>query len=149
MNSMSVVSQPPIGGVGYSYAPPTDQSYYQSMAHSAPAPGNSLAMLGQDSRYIGPDQREYAGTISHVHNVVPTSLFTTYVPAGQIAGRATQAAYANQSDFQKVHENRLKSIREQNPTSLTVYYTDDLYPPYYAKAKKVQSQKRGKPRCCQ
>eukprot|EP01054_Gregarina_sp_Poly1_P002455 Gregarina_sp_Poly_1__2454@NODE_1662_length_3588_cov_232_506106_g1090_i0_p3_GENE_NODE_1662_length_3588_cov_232_506106_g1090_i0NODE_1662_length_3588_cov_232_506106_g1090_i0_p3_ORF_typecomplete_len151_score13_31_NODE_1662_length_3588_cov_232_506106_g1090_i070522 len=150
MASLTALSQQPVGSVGYSYVPlsGTDSQIYQAVNHEIPA-NNQLARRGQESRYIGPDQREYAGTVSHVHGIVPTGLFTTYVPVAQPTGQARQAAYANAQDFAKVHEGRMKSVKEQPPNSLVVYYTDDLYPPYYAKAKKVQSQKRGKPRCCQ
>eukprot|EP01056_Protomagalhaensia_sp_Gyna25_P005384 Protomagalhaensia_sp_Gyna_25__5383@NODE_693_length_2825_cov_179_693826_g541_i0_p2_GENE_NODE_693_length_2825_cov_179_693826_g541_i0NODE_693_length_2825_cov_179_693826_g541_i0_p2_ORF_typecomplete_len149_score16_83AalphaY_MDB/PF04611_12/0_14_NODE_693_length_2825_cov_179_693826_g541_i022532699 len=123
--------------------------------HSVP-PDNLLAVVGRDSQYTGTDNRPYTGNVSYVRGVVPTGLFTTYVPAGQIAGQARQAAYASQADFQKVHESRIATIRDRGttgnastPAALTVYYTDDLYPPYYAKARRVQSQKRGKPQCCQ
>eukprot|EP01053_Blabericola_migrator_P005352 Blabericola_migrator_1__5351@NODE_2742_length_2400_cov_262_108873_g1716_i0_p3_GENE_NODE_2742_length_2400_cov_262_108873_g1716_i0NODE_2742_length_2400_cov_262_108873_g1716_i0_p3_ORF_typecomplete_len165_score13_18_NODE_2742_length_2400_cov_262_108873_g1716_i08241318 len=156
MYQPTVASSAMMGGsrpMGYAPVLPAEQS--MTPYHNVPA-DNLLAVVGRESRYTGGDARPYSGNVSYVRGVVPTGLFTTYVPAGQIAGQATQAAYASQTDFNKVHESRMRSIRERGvgapgspAQALTVYYTDDLYPPYYAKAKRVQSQKRGKPRCCE
>lgn len=107
--------------------------------------GSPLAAVGARSRYVGDDNKEYTGTESLVVGVVPTGLFTTYVPSGQLNAMAKQAAYASAQDFARIHEGRIGN----EGSGTEIYYTDDLYPPYYSKLKKTGSIRRKKPYCCQ
>ncbi|EZG66756.1 hypothetical protein GNI_076370 [Gregarina niphandrodes] len=80
------------------------------------ASSNVLADAAIRSRGVNPD---VSTAVSHVSGVVPTGLFTSYVPANSVTVK----------DTDHVHGSAKKPV--------TVYYTDDLYPPYYTKAKKV------------
>ena len=78
---------------------------------------------------------------SHTTGVVPTALNTTYVSANtRLGAQARPASSVSSSDVSAV----AKTI------SGTVYYTDDHYPPYYAKAHKITPvYKRRTNTCCQ
>lgn len=126
-------------------------SIYNSTA--VPANANaSLAIQAGSNRYMGKDNREYSAATSFVSNVVPTGLFTSYVPAAQLSGYAVQSTIsASPNDLAKIHQQRMTGEGEDatDLKATTVYYTDDLFPPYYAKAKKIRTTRRQKPGCCQ
>lgn len=151
---------------------PSPTQGYPSQAYPSQAPGSvfgssgmygpSMAMpngaapstvlvsaANASTRYDPTNNREYTAATSHVSGVVPTGLFTSYIPAATLGyapqaslnGVAMQSGQVPAGDLEKIHESRSNK-------QTTIYYTDDLYPPYYARAKKVRSTKRGKPGCC-
>lgn len=118
---------------------------YSSLAQSSSNPLAAAANMNRDlgasqqihSSYLSPENEimgmnkyEVSSAVSHVSGVVPTGLFTTYIPEEQILPHA-------------------EPITGGDRQPVTVYYTDDLYPPYYAQAKKVKTTKKAGNRCCE
>lgn len=104
---------------------------------------SQLAHQATQSHYMGADNLRYSSTTSVTNNVVPTGLFTSYVPATELQGIAVHNNETGQAaDLAAVHQNRMAA-------NTTVYYTDDLNPPFWHNVRKTrQTTKKNKSCCC-
>ncbi|KAH0489041.1 MAG: hypothetical protein KVP17_005286 [Porospora cf. gigantea B] len=117
--------------------------YVPSVPHVAAnvSPMTASPLMHHPTTVVNPDNTFHTYATSHTTGVVPTALNTTYVSANtRLGAQARPASSVSSSDVSAV----AKTI------SGTVYYTDDHYPPYYAKAHKITPvYKRRTNTCCQ
>lgn len=154
-----------VAGVGHS-----------SAAQTITAQNNSalLAAAANRSTYHQ-DNIHFSSTVSPTKNTVPTQLFTSYIPANQIQGwtaRRTSDALnarsdcaispdgtavynpnvdaATLTDIHNLASGQNSGLRTSglNPKGVTIFYTDNTYPPYLARARKTATYHKKIPGCC-
>lgn len=84
-------------------------TYYYPYNAFPTVTNKSLADMASKNRFVGRDDREYSAHVTNVRGVVPTGLFTSYVPASEFKG---VAVHSNQEipreTLSKIHESRVQ-----------------------------------------